>query len=249
MFKLSNLLHDHAGRFLATIEMIVFGLLLIGMILFIAMQFPRWYAVMFPGINQVHLEGYFLHIDRFEIEKIIADATENNLFEVDLAELKHNLEKIGWVKNVRIDHFTPQTLKIIIEEYEGVARWSNDYLIDTEGEIFKPQEFHPTNLPRLDGKPGREKALLAMYRMMNERLRTIGLAIQILQENDRRSLRLILDNGLLLKLGAREHEKRLDRFIIAWKHTVQGVAGQVSCLDFRYLSGFAMGWEKTACYQ
>jgi cell division protein FtsQ len=57
---------------------------------------------------------------------------------------------------------------------------------------------------------------------------------------------LELANGVSVRLGRRQVDERLDRFIQTALPVVGGRASEISYIDMRYSNGFAIGWKRSS---
>ena len=80
-----------------------------------------------------------------------------SLMEVDIHELRRELEMIGQVESAEIRRFFPDSLQVRLKERRPILRLRTqrpdqgieEYLVSSEGIVFKPQNFKPTLLENL----------------------------------------------------------------------------------------------------
>jgi cell division protein FtsQ len=73
-----------------------------------------------------------------------------------------------------------------------------------------------------------------------------GMRIAALRLDERGAWEMDLDSGVTVRLGRREVDARLDRFIRAAAQVVAHRASEVVYVDMRYSNGFAIGWRTAA---
>ncbi len=204
----------------------------------------HWMPVLFPAISHIQLQGQFVHIDRFEVEWLVRSNINGHFFDVNLHTLKRALEAMPWVRRVRVERVWPQTLLVELEEHDVAARWGVDALLSTEGVVFAPDRISAAGLVMLHASAGMELAVLEKYRRARELLAAVnGAAIRALGEDRHGSWRLILDNGIAVKLGDTHWESRLRRFVGAWRNGLYAQATRIQCIDARYPNGLAVVWK------
>ncbi|MGU9977141.1 MAG: cell division protein FtsQ/DivIB, partial [Candidatus Oxydemutatoraceae bacterium WSBS_2016_MAG_OTU14] len=165
--------------------------------------------------------------------------------------LEQQLERAKWIKSVWIERIWPHTLSIKIEEREAIARWGEDTLIDSEGQLFKTEDGYTPSLPFVYGAVGREKFLLNEYYQMSQRLQTVNLSLYLLEESPRGFLYLVLNNGWHLHLGEKLWQERLQKFIVVYRTTLSqdsDALAKIKCLDFRYAYGFTTSTNSAECF-
>lgn len=63
-----------------------------------------------------------------------------SVFDVDIEQLRRNLEECEWIEEVIVKRKLPDRLEIMMKEYEPIAmlkRPDGDYLMDENGDVFK----------------------------------------------------------------------------------------------------------------
>lgn len=77
-----------------------------------------------------------------------------NIFSVNLPLARKRLLNHPWIAEAKISRIPPDRLNIVLKEHVPVAliRLDRTYIMNTEGEIFKPWTVSdPTQLPKIDG--------------------------------------------------------------------------------------------------
>lgn len=76
---------------------------------------------------------------------------EQNLFAIDLARVKRDIELVPAVQSVAVERVLPHTLKIRVVEREPVAQ-ADRYFLDGEGFAMQPLEPSQRSVPVLQGE-------------------------------------------------------------------------------------------------
>ncbi|MCL5060721.1 MAG: cell division protein FtsQ/DivIB [Candidatus Thermoplasmatota archaeon] len=141
----------------------------------------------------------------------------------------------------------PDTLVVSLVEHVPLARWNDDALVSTAGEVFVAAVSD--KLPRLMGPEDSADEVVAAYRRHQATLAPLGMRIQELRLTPRRAWRMRLDTGMQLALGRDKTDARLARFVELYPRlfgaqraadgqTVAAVAPVT--VDLRYPDGFAV---------
>lgn len=107
-------------------------------------NFERAFAFFGFRLEDVVVEGR-MRTDKTQILKMLSLERGQPLLSINLPEAKEKLEKISWVKAVRVERRFPDTLFIRISEKEPVALWQSQlktYLVDRDGELVEIKEAH-----------------------------------------------------------------------------------------------------------
>jgi cell division protein FtsQ len=67
--------------------------------------------------------------------------------------------------------------------------------------------------------------------------------VAILRKDSRGALDIELENGLKIKLGREDIERKIDRFVAIYPQHIYPRRNQIQQLDLRYSNGFAVAWK------
>ena len=194
-------------------------------------------------IAMVEVGGNFQRVAPVQIEGAVAPFRGAGFLSVDLGALKASLEKIAWVDRARVERKWPNGVRVVITEHVPAARWGEDGLMNTRGELFLPHARHiPPELPQLIGPPGTEAQVAQLYLKTYPRLLAVGMRLSEVELDARGAWQLTLGNGAHVRLGRQDVEKRLERFIAIASPVVAARASEINYVDLRYSNGFSIGW-------
>ena len=101
----------------------------------------------------------------------------------------------------------------------------------------------PPELPRLDGPEGAEPLVAQRFLAVQDRLGGLGLQVAALRLDPRGAWELDLSTGVTVRLGRRQVDERMDRFVEFAAQVIVGQAADIRYVDMRYSNGFAIGWR------
>jgi cell division protein FtsQ len=196
-------------------------------------------------VNRVSISGRFQRVQPLDVENAVRGSVgKHGLASVDLERISRAVQTIPWVDRASVARSWPKGLSVNVVEQVPVARWGAGGLLNTRGEMFVQDLRHaPTELPELIGPVGFEVQMTERYKAAQPRLAEAGLRIAKLSLDERGAWELALVNGVVLRLGRTRVDERFDRFIAAAAAIVTSRAGEISYVDMRYASGFAIGWR------
>ncbi len=129
-------------------------------------------------------------------------------------------------------------------EETAAARWGDSGLLNTRGRLFVREATHvPAELPRLSGPEGAESQVADRYLSAQGRMLEAGMRIAALRLDERGAWEMDLDSGVTVRLGRRDVDARLDRFIRTTSQVIAHRLNDISYVDMRYSNGFAIGWR------
>jgi cell division protein FtsQ len=151
-----------------------------------------------------------------------------------------------WVYSASIRKQWPDTIKIHIVEQSIIAIWNNNALLNQTGDIIRTSPEGISNkYIRLNGEDEFVKQVLQTYLEVEQLLKVNKFKIKLLSSDKRNSSKIILDNGIALRLGKEQKLDRIQRFLSVFpliknKYDVD----TIDYLDLRYDTGIAIGWQK-----
>jgi cell division protein FtsQ len=198
-------------------------------------------------VKRVLLEGSFQRVSPVEVEQVVRRSVDGGFLTVDLDRLRGGIEALAWVDRARVQRRWPDAIVVEVVEQIPAARWGEDGLLNTRGELFVSGARHlPPELPRLDGPPGSEVVVARRYLAVQERLLEQGLRLTALRLDPRGAWEMVLTNGVTVRLGRRDVDARMERFVRVAAEVIAGRAAEIDHVDMRYSNGFSIGWRAGA---
>ncbi|WDU47593.1 cell division protein FtsQ/DivIB [Taylorella equigenitalis] len=200
------------------------------------------------------------HISPASIQATINSGIDGNFFTADLNTLKEKVEALPWVRSVEINRVWPNRLVLTIEEHEAYAKWNEDMLLNTWGELFNGNRDElPEDIayPQYYGPEGSEKLVVQRAGELATLISPLNMSIKEMHLSDRYAWNVILDNGIELVLGrdggaelvdpyggqqqAINFAQNVNRFVSTWPLLLDRINDRkISKIDFRYTKGFAV---------
>jgi cell division protein FtsQ len=198
------------------------------------------YAARLPqfSLREVRIAGELNHVTREQIEDVVKREVRGGFFTVNLNAARAAFERLPWVRGANVRREWPARLDVVLEEHAPMARWGNEALVNTQGEVFRAA--YDGELPMFFGPEGSAREMTIQYRYFQRSLGAIGQAPVQVQVNARRAWQLKLASGLTLELGREDIEARLARFVAFHARTIGRLGRRVDYVDLRYANGFAV---------
>jgi cell division protein FtsQ len=195
-------------------------------------------------IAAVEVDGQFQRVAPVQIEEAVAAFRGAGFLSVDLEALRSALESIDWVDRARVERRWPNGLRVLITEHVPAARWGEDGLMNTRGELFLTGARRiPPELPQLIGPEDTQAQVAKLYLATYPRLLAVGMRLTRVELDARGAWSLTLGNGVHVRLGRQDVQARLERFLRIASPLVAARGGEVSYVDLRYSNGFSVGWN------
>ena len=192
----------------------------------------------------ISMDGSFQRVSPGQIEKAVAPFAHAGFMSADLDAIQHAIEALPWVDHARVQRRWPGSLHVTVVEQTAAARWGESGLLNTRGELFIRSAPHvPVELPRLSGPEGTESQVAQRYLSAQGRMLEAGLRVAALRLDERGAWEMDLDSGVTVRLGRRDVDERIDRFIRTASQVIAHRMNDITYVDMRYSNGFAIGWR------
>lgn len=195
-------------------------------------------------VRVISMDGSFQRVSPGQIEQAVAPFARQGFMSADLDDIQGAVEALPWVDHARIARHWPNSLHVVVTEQTAAARWGESGLLNTRGELFVRAAAHvPAELPRLSGPDGSESQVAQRYLSAQGRMLEAGMRIAALRLDERGAWEMDLDSGVTVRLGRRDVDERLDRFIRTTSQVIAHRLTEINYVDMRYSNGFAIGWR------
>jgi len=190
------------------------------------------------------IDGPFQRVTAVEVQQAAQGALRGGFVSADLDRVREAVEALTWVDRARVQRIWPDRIGIEIVEQQAAARWGEDGLLNTRGELIASGVRHvPPELPRLDGPEGSEWQVAQYFLAIQDRLGKLGLRVAALRLDPRGAWEFDLSTGVTVRLGRRQVDERMDRFVEFGAQVIAGRAAAIRYVDMRYSNGFSIGWR------
>ena len=195
-------------------------------------------------VRVISIDGSFQRVSPGQIEKAVAPFAHEGFMSANLSDIQRAVEMLPWVDHARIARRWPNSLRVSVIEQTAAARWGESGLLNTRGELFVRAAAHvPAELPHLSGPEGTQSQVAQRYLTVQGRMLEAGMRIAALRLDERGAWEMDLDSGVTVRLGRRDVEGRIDRFIHTASQVIAHRLTEVNYVDMRYSNGFAIGWR------
>lgn len=204
-------------------------------------------AALDQPVKRILVDAPFRRVSPVEVEQVVRASLRGGYMTADLERLRRAVESLAWVDRARVQRVWPDGVRIEVVEQVAAARWGDDGLLNTRGELFMTGSRHvPQELPRLDGPTGMESSVAQRYLGIQARLVEQGLRVAALRLDARGAWEIDLTNGVTVRLGRRQVDERMERFLRVAAPVIAGRAAEITYIDMRYSNGFSIGWRDGA---
>jgi cell division protein FtsQ len=178
------------------------------------------------------------HVTEQQVKLVVQQRLYGNFFSADLAATSVAFIKLPWVREAAVRRVWPNKLVVTLQEYVAAARWNDDALINSYGEVYYAAS--DAVLPSLNGPEGSAPEVLQASQAFAQILQPLKLNPVKVELNDRRSWSVVLSNGMRLALGREQAQQRLTRWVAVYPMTMAQLTAPVAEIDLRYPKGFAV---------
>lgn len=196
-------------------------------------------------IEKIAVDGEFLNLKPAEVETLVSNAVVGGFFSLDVDKLRETILNNAWVASVAVRRIWPDSIRVSIREQDPIAYWGDHALLNSEADIFAPEEISRTQtMVRLDGPIGTEGAVLEGYTLMKSQIESLGIKIKSVRMTERRAWTVNTADNVTIHLGRDDIDEKVARFRSAYKGALKDDWSHIERVDLRYTNGLTV--KKTA---
>lgn len=194
-------------------------------------------------ITNIRMEAHLINTNPQTLQTTLSQVARGGFWNVDLTAVRLAILALPWVKEAQVQRQWPETLILLIQEHQAIARWQDKALVNKEGHLFVVPPSSVTksmNLPILSGPVGSAIQVFKHYQLLSPLVQAAGLQIQKLSLSVRLAWQMNLDNGIKLMFGRDDSEVRLRRFLKVYPRLLNVPQSRPVFVDLRYTNGMAV---------
>ncbi len=193
-------------------------------------------------IRRVVLQGTGPRLSASELRRQMAPVLARaNFLTLDVDALRRILETSPWVGAVNIRRQWPDTLVIALQQRQAVARWGRRALVSRSGVLMQVGDNRGFDrLPLLQGPEDMRELVLRRYATYARQVRGLGHYILRFGMDRRHAVHFVLENGVEVRLGRRDHAARMARLVHIFPRLVADGGRPIRYIDLRYDNGLAV---------
>jgi len=154
-----------------------------------------------------------------------------------MEEMRARARQVPWVRDASVRRDFPDGVRIRLDAYDAVARWGDDAVLSSRGEIF-----HAPLAAALIRVRAPDAMALPVARQLAEvqaAVQPMASPISEITVNARGAWHVAMASGLVVEVGRADVAARLARFAAAWPQLAAAGTRTVHA-DLRYANGFAL---------
>ncbi len=196
-------------------------------------------------VRWIEVHGEFERVTAEQVRTAAAPLARVGFFQLELDAVRERVLALPWVRAAQVRKRWPDRIEITVYEYQPVARWGDDSLVDADGNIFSvPGSEDMRALIQLIGPDDQVKTMLAFSEAVRFQLEQTGMDLAQLILSELGAWKATLRNGMELNLGRDEPLERLDRVVTVFDELLADPARVPKRIDLRYTNGFAVKWQE-----
>ncbi len=196
-------------------------------------------------IKSVEVVGELTILNKSQLQPVIEPFTKTNLYLLDAKGLEEKIENNPWVHSASMTKIWPDKLIVKIHEQRPVAFWGEASMLAENGEIIRASlDKKKRTLPSLYSPRDKGRNMATGFLKIRKWMDGFPLKMVEFKEDTRGSWQIKLENGMTLKIGREQQEKRLRRFMVGYEQSLADVIDEINTVDLRYTNGFAVQWKK-----
>ena len=191
-------------------------------------------------VSEVILMGNLQYSNEKLLSKKINNFIGKNIYDINLRELKKDIETDFWVESAQITIEKPETLIVSIIEFEPIYIWNKTTYVNKEGKQIKRNNTFIKNLLKLNSKTSQPDDMYTLYTDAHNILSQININITEIGHN--LNTLDIITTRYRFFVNFDDFERKLREFVgvydqfLSKSKKVQSIKN----IDLRYPTGFAV---------
>ena len=190
-------------------------------------------------VEAIAITGEMRHVDRRDLESVIAPQVEKGFLLTDLTSIRQDIEALPWVYDANVRREWPGTIRVHVIEQQPIARWGESAYINQHGSIFNGEVMSRySELPMLWSEQSKPPVLIEHFKLFQMLLLPHDLAVVALNVDRLGQVSARLTDGTEVQFGDKDFVKRVRRFVALLDS--EDAANSIARIDFRYERGAAV---------
>jgi cell division protein FtsQ len=190
-------------------------------------------------VEAIAITGEMRHVDRRDLESVIANQVENGLLLTDLVSIREDIKALPWVDDANVRREWPGTIRVHVTEQQPIARWGEAAYINQQGFIFDGELMERyVHLPKLWSDQNKPPVLIDHFKLFQMLVMPHGLAVAALNEDHLGQVSAELTDSTEVQFGDKDFAQRVRRFVLLME--IEDSANSIARIDFRYERGAAV---------
>lgn len=195
-------------------------------------------------IKEVQLTGQFKYVSKQEASELVSTLIDGSFIDLNIAQLKRQLEQHPWIESINVTREWPDKLKIHVKEQNPIAQWGKKSFLNMRGDIIEVEKTAKiSTLPRLSGEDQDAREIMQQYLQMTKILAPGDIGLKSVAMDKTRAWTIELGDDVVIKLGREKILKKLQTFVSAQRQYLHKEFVNIQSIDMRYPSGFAVAWK------
>lgn len=148
-------------------------------------------------IKEVQIEGAFQFISAEVLQQQIELYVQDSFLQLELADLKSQLEKNPWIDTVAIARVWPDKLNVRVVEQQPIAQWGKKGFLNMRGDIVEVEKTTKIqSLPLLQGEDRYAQEIMSQYLRVGKLLAQQEMALAAVELDDTRAWTFTLQSEI-----------------------------------------------------
>lgn len=160
---------------------------------------------------------------------------------VGMESVREAARRVPWVREASVRRRFPDAIEITVQAHDAVARWGDQALVSSRGEVFAARTS--AKLPLFTGPDAKAALMVGAYPAIAKALAPVGSPVAEMRLSRRGGWQVVLESGLDLELGRGDPQPRLERFAAIWPQLAERNV-EPKHADLRHANGFALRQAK-----
>jgi cell division protein FtsQ len=188
-------------------------------------------------VKQVSLDSVLVYQNNEDFQYVVAPFIGKSLLVTDVEEVRIAVQRLPWISSAAIGKKWPDTLVVSVTEYQPVALWNGQRVLNSEGLALERPVTEMT-LAQLNGPEQKALEVMEHYLQFSRVIDSVDSQVKKVTLHSRGAWELQITDGINIALGDRNVLERSRRVVDVIK--AHDKLDHVKSIDARYPNGVAI---------
>ncbi len=218
-------------------------------IFFATVVFDQFKIAQYFPIKEVKIAG-MQHVNHDEVQRMLMPLVNKGFFSVSVEHIRESLAQFPWVSDASVRRVWPNQIIIQVAEKVPLARWNDEKLLSTSGQLFSPaRDTYPVDLPQFVGPEGAQLSMMENYAQVSKVIAPLHFKMTRFELSPAHVWSLTFNNGIKVNIGHKDILTRVSDFVKVYPKIIGTRANEVNSVDLRYSNGLAVRWKTTQLHK
>lgn len=193
------------------------------------------------AVKQAKLDAVLVYQNSEDFDQVIAPFIGKSLLATDVEEIRMAVQRLPWISSAAVGKKWPDTLVVSATEYQPVALWNGQRVLNSEGLALERPVTEMT-LAQLNGPEQKALEVMEHYLQFARVIDSVDAQVKKVTLHSRGAWEIQITDDIDIALGDRNVLERSRRIVDVIK--AHDKLDHIKSIDARYPNGVAISYHE-----